>query len=213
MWSNLANRLKKLIQGNENFSADQRHLLFFILKFKSAWQSVLLHKPIDLPEEYAEALAEIETKLKHKQIKQAYSYLCRITYRYHYRARKSGKLGSSMKCDLNWAFEGNTFSFSSDVPRKQFSVEMTSPWSYPRTGDITVVLDRIKQRLEVHKLISSKRYSNDSKKAIGIDKGLATLLSCSSGNEYGKNFSKLANAIVDKYGKRNANRQPYMSLR
>ncbi|MDA3795518.1 transposase, partial [Lactobacillus delbrueckii] len=80
---------------------------------------------------------------------------------------------------------GNTFSFSSDVPRKQFSVEMTSPWSYPRTGDITVVLDRIKQRLEVHKLISSKRYSNDSKKAIGIDKGLATLLSCSSGNEYG----------------------------
>ncbi|WP_269325679.1 transposase [Lactobacillus delbrueckii] len=213
MWSNLANRLKKLIQGNENFSADQRHLLFFILKFKSAWQAVLLHKPIELPEEYSEALAEIETKLKHKQIKQAYSYLCRITYRYHYRARKSGKLGSSMKCDLNWAFEGNTFSFSSDVPRKQFSVEMTSPWSYPRTGDITVVLDRIKQRLEVHKLISSKRYSNDSKKAIGIDKGLATLLSCSSGNEYGKNFSKLANAIVDKYGKRNANRQPYMSLR
>ncbi|MCD5518906.1 transposase, partial [Lactobacillus delbrueckii subsp. sunkii] len=88
------------------------------------------------------------------------------------------------------------------VPRKQFSVEMTSPWSYPRTGDITVVLDRIKQRLEVHKLISSKCYSTDSKKAIGIDKGLATLLSCSSGNEYGENFSKLANAIVDKYGKR-----------
>ncbi|MHA7080052.1 RNA-guided endonuclease TnpB family protein, partial [Lactobacillus delbrueckii subsp. lactis] len=83
-------------------------------------------------------------------------------YRYHYRARKSGKLGSSMKCDLNWAFEENTFSFSSDVPRKQFSVEMTSSWNYPRTGDITVVLDRIKQRLEVHKLISSKRYSNDS---------------------------------------------------
>ena len=96
-----------------------------------------------------------------------------------------------MKCDLNWAFEGNTFSFSSDVPRKQFSVEMTSSLNYPRTGDITVVLDRIKQRLEVHKLISSKRYSNDSKKAIGIDKGLATLLSCSSGNEYGENFSKL----------------------
>ena len=213
MWSNLANRLKKLIQGNENLSADQRHLLFFILNFKSAWQAVLLHKPIELPEEYTEALTEIEAKLTDKQIKQAHSYLRRITYRYHYRARKSGKLGSSMKCDLNWAFEGNTFSFSSDVPRKQFSVEMTSPWSYPRTGDITVVLDRIKQRLEVHKLISSKRYSNDSKKAIGIDKGLATLLSCSSGNEYGENFSKLANAIVDKYGKRNANRQPYMSLR
>jgi putative transposase len=213
MWSNLANRLKKVIQGNENLSADQRHLLFFILKFKSAWQAVLLHKPIELPEEYVEALTEIEAKLTDKQIKQAHSYLRRITYRYHYRARKSGRLGSSMKCDLNWAFEGNTFSFSSDVPRKQFSVEMTSPWSYPRTGDITVVLDRIKQRLEVHKLISSKCYSNDSKKAIGIDKGLATLLSCSSGNEYGENFSKLANAIVDKYGKRNANRQPYMSLR
>ncbi|MCT2877365.1 transposase, partial [Lactobacillus delbrueckii] len=100
------------------------------------------------------ALTEIEAKLTDKQIKQAHSYLRRITYRYHYRARKSGKLSSSMKCDLNWAFEGNTFSFSSDMPRKQFSVEMTSPWSYPRTGDITVVLDRIKQRLEVHKLIS-----------------------------------------------------------
>ncbi|MCD5502706.1 transposase, partial [Lactobacillus delbrueckii subsp. lactis] len=159
------------------------------------------------------ALTEIEAKLTDKQIKQAHSYLRRITYRYHYRARKSGKLGSSMMCDLNWAFEGNTFSFSSDMPRKQFSVEMTSPWNYPRTGDITVVLDRIKQRLEVHKLISSKRYSNDSKKAIGIDKGLATLLSSSSGNEYGKNFSKLTNTIVDKYGKRNANRQPYMNLR
>jgi putative transposase len=36
MWSNLANRLKKLIQGNENLSADQRHLLFFILKFKGS---------------------------------------------------------------------------------------------------------------------------------------------------------------------------------
>ena len=39
MWSNLANRLKKLIQGNENLSADQRHLLFFTLKFRKRMAS------------------------------------------------------------------------------------------------------------------------------------------------------------------------------
>lgn len=213
MWSNLANRLAKLIQSNENLNSDQRHLLLFVLKFKSAWQAVLLHQSFEVPEKYRLALAEIQEKLTDADRHQAYSYLRRITYRYHYRARKSYKAGSSMLCDLNWSFTDNTFSFSSDKPRKQYTVRVTSKWCYPTDGDITVVLDRSKHRLEVHKLIKSKQYANRSRKKIGIDKGLATMVSVNTGNEFGQNFSKLANGIVDKYSKRNANRQPYMSLR
>lgn len=216
MWSNLANRLRKLIQANDNLSADQRHLLYFILTFKKAWQEVLLHRDVKLTKKYQAQFDLITNKLNQAEYKHAVNYLRRITYRYHYRQTRSYssyKLGSSIKLDLNWIFKDQCFYFSSDKSRKQFCVPVTSNWCYKNKGTITIVLDRIKKRLEVHKLIMTKQRVVAHKHAIGIDKGLATLISASSGHEYGQNFGKFENQGVNRFAKRQAQRNPYLSKR
>lgn len=213
MWSNLANRLHKLIQANDNLSAEQRHLLNFILRFKEAWQAVLLYQNIQLAKNYQAQLDAIIDKLNQAEYKQALNYLRRITYRYHYKQTGSNKLGSSMSLDLNWTFKNQSFYFSSDKPRKRFCVPVTSNWCYKNKGTITIVLDRAKRRLEVHKLIKTKQYITSNKQAIGIDKGLATLISANTGNEYGQGFGKLENQGINKLAQRLANRNPYMSKR
>lgn len=211
MWSNLANRLRKLIQANDNLSADQRHLLNFILMSKTAWQEVLLYRDVKSTKKYKFQFDLIANKLNQAEYKHALNYLRRITYHYHYRQTRSHKLGSSIKLDLNWNFKDQYFYFSSDKSRKQFCVPVTSNWCYKNKGTITIVLDRIKKRLEVHKLIMTKKRVVVHKHAIGIDKGLATLISASSGHEYGQNFGKFENQGVNRFAKKQAQRNPYLS--
>ncbi|MCQ5117605.1 hypothetical protein NE623_14665, partial [Gemmiger formicilis] len=72
-----------------------------------------------------------------------------------------------------------------------------------KRGDIQLILDRDKKRLEVHRAIKAVAYNiRKPQKQLGMDKGLATLISCSSGQEYGADFSKLVSAEVERINDR-----------
>ena len=55
MWSNTANKIKKVIQANDNLTSDERHYLYFILSFNHLWLGILkynLYFYHDLPKKY-----------------------------------------------------------------------------------------------------------------------------------------------------------------
>lgn len=68
-----------------------------------------------------------------------------------------------------------------------------------------------KKRIEIHKLIQSHQKSINLTKPVGIDKGLATLISCSNGNEYGHQFSKLNTDYAEVLTKKNSHRNQMRS--
>src|SRR5699024_5194548 len=199
MWSNLANQLRKVVQANDSIDKDERHLIYYLLSIRELWYYALTNDQTELfnlPKRLQKHLAELEQDLTAKQRKHAYSYLRRLTRRYKYVPRKHTSLNKSMAYDESmYKFIGNQLeeiSISSHVSRKRFNLKLTSHWHYRLNGNLQLILDRNKKRLEIHKVIKvrqKKKYQGKQK--LGIDKGLATLVSCSSGREYGKGFSQL----------------------
>lgn len=211
MWSNLANQIKAVIRNNDNIDKNEQHFLYFILKFKQLWYGVLKYDHSQLkalPKKYQLSFEKIKESLTDKQIKHAYSYLRRVTRRYKPKPRKNGKHNRSMTYDENMYFfpAEDTLSISSNKPRQKFLFKLTGAWHYRKTGNLQIILDRSKKRIEIHKLIGSHIKQITPTNPIGMDKGLATLMSCNTGREYGINFGKIANKIVEGLSDANSKR-------
>jgi IS605 OrfB family transposase len=90
-------------------------------------------------------------------------------------------------------------------------LKLCGPWCYRKKGDIQVIFDRESRRVEIHKLIHVReKHLKDSSGETGVDKGLATLLSCSSGREYGEGFSTQVYDEAERINTRNTNRNYFI---
>ena len=211
MWSNTANQIRIAIRDNDNINGDEQHYLFFILKFPILWQGVLLHEQqlsYLINQKYRLKFLKIKNKLTTNQIRHAHSYLSRLTRRYKATPHKNNHHNKSMTYDENMYRFSNQrlFRFSSNQNRQVFSVTLTTDWHYRKTGNIQIILDRIHHRIAIHKLIQTHTHTLKLSQPIGIDKGLATLLSCSNGHEYGYDFGQRLTTEVERLCKVNAQR-------
>lgn len=195
MWSNVANQIRKATQDNSNIDDNEQHYLFFILKFNVLWHGVLIYNPNLmglLPKKYQLAFKNIIDQLTPQQIKHAQSYLRRLTRRYKPKPHALTKLNNkSMTYDENmYRFPNDqTLRISSNKNRHVIVIHLTSPWHYAKSGNLQIILNRPKKRIEIHKCIQTHTKLLSATKPLGIDKGLATLISCSTDHEYGINFS------------------------
>lgn len=221
MWSNLANRIRKNVQADDLVNEDEQHLIYYLLSIRELWYYALTNDKtafFNLPKKLKKHLSELEQDLTDKQQKHAYSYLKRLTRRYKYAPRKHNSLNRSMTYDESmYKFIGNQLeeiAISSNASRKRFKLKLTSPWHYRLNGNLQLILDRDKKRLEIHKAIQVRQKKEyQAKQKLGIDKGLATLVSCSSGREYGQGFSQLTRPQVEKESQYLAQRNPYYGRR
>lgn len=203
MWSNLRSKLKAVIRNNDRLDEQERHLLFFVLSFRELWQGALKYNKqavYALPKKYQKSYFKVLDEVKPERQKAVFSYLRRITRRYKPKPRKSGKHNKSMTYDENmYRFTDlSTIRISSNKTRKVYVIELTSDWHYDQKGNLVLVLDQIKKRLEFHKLIQTRTHTLKYQTPIGIDKGESTLLSCSTGNEYGILFGNKLNEEVER---------------
>lgn len=214
MWTNTANKIRKAIQGNINISENERHYLYFVLRFNHLWLGVLMYHDEyyqDLAKKYKKSYLEIVKSLTDKQLKHANNYLRRLTRRYKAYPHKVNKYNKSMTYDQDMyrilkKSDGQVISFASNKAGKRIKVKLTSTWRYSRKGNIQITLDRNKKRVEFHKCIKTHKRKLNGTQTIGIDKGLYNLISCDTDNEYGCDFSKIANEESDRLCKKNKGR-------
>lgn len=211
MWANLANRIRHAIRDNDNIDKNERHYLFFVLKFPELWYDVLNYSDTignTLIKKYKIKYQNLQSELSDNQLRHAHSYLRRVTRRYKPKPRVVKRHNRSMTYDENmYRFESDRhFRFSSSQPCKVIDVVLTTDWHYRSNGNLQIILDRVKKRIEIHKLINTHIYKLPKTQPLGVDKGLATLISCSSNNEYGFNFSLLLTKEVERCCNVNAKR-------
>ena len=211
MWSNLANQIRKSIQNNDNFTKNERHYLYFVLKFSHLWLGILQYNQqayFDLPKKFQKPYLKVVKQLTDEQLQHADSYLRRLTRRYKMYPHKVSNHNKVMTYDENmYRFpDDNHMRLSTAKSGKPLQIKLTSNWRYNKKGDIQVILNRDKKCLEIHKLIKSHLSNLPKTQEIGIDKGLYTLLSCSSKQEYGVNFSKVSNDEAERLAKKNGER-------
>lgn len=135
MWSNLANRLRKLIQNNNDLTEEERHWLYFVLKNETIWQAVLqckVHFASDLSKGKQKAYLKVADQLSDEQLRHLSSYLRRITRRLKPKPRKAKLTNRSMSYeeDMYNIKDQKILEISSSVFGKRIKLKLTSDWHY-----------------------------------------------------------------------------------
>ena len=203
-WSNLANRLKALIRDNDDLAESEKDYLRYVVKSPSVWGDILCGRVV---QKQSTSYRKLALAVDKSRMAHLHNYLRRIT------RREKARIPHSSTCrtlyldeemyDFSEAEEdGHTvylFSFSPGMKKQgRITVRLKGPFCYAHSGNIRVVWDG--KCVSIHKTIRARcrPAGSGKKKALGIDKGYSTLLSCSSGNEYGKGFGDAMNAEADR---------------
>lgn len=218
MWSNLGLKLKRMVQANDALSNAERQYLNYVFTSPYYWQLILQRRENEVqPNEEMSQYPTLRAALSEKQLRHCFGYIRRLTRKH--KPYPHSTATQCMLCDeMMWRVvekDGSSYlEIMTAKCRKKKQIKLTGPYCYAnkkKCGDIQLILDRDKKRLEVHRAIKAVAHEiRKPRKKLGMDKGLATLISCSSGQEYGADFSKLVGAEVERCNDRNTNRNEYI---
>ena len=217
MWSNLAGKLKGYVRDNDNLTTEMKSYCYYVLSARPFWHDVLCGNGID-PKKGSRKFQAMISKLTDKEIHKCNNYLRRVTRKNlpHPRIKNYRSiLCEEVMYRISEGKNGNAvISLMTGTPKKMLTVQLKSPYCYEKTGDIQIILDRDKKRLEIHKLIKARgNPAPPEGNETAPDKGYATLLSCASGNEYGKGFGILFTKESERVNKRNTERNRYIQAK
>lgn len=220
MWSNLGLKLKKMVQANDALSNAERQYLNYVFTSPYYWQLILQRRENEAqPNEEMSQYPALRAALSEKQLRHCFGYIRRLTRKH--KPYPHSTAARCMLCDeMMWKVvekDGSSYlEIMTAKCRKKKQIKLTGPYCYAnkkKRGDIQLILDRDKKRLEVHRAIKAVAHNiRKPQKQLGMDKGLATLISCSSNQEYGVDFSQLVGAEVERINDRNTNRNEYIQL-
>lgn len=220
MWANLSNKLKCMVRDNDNLTDDMKSFCYYALSVRPIWQQILLRKELAINGKKASATLEtLMYALTEEEICHCRNYIRRITRKHKPQPRVHHARCMLLDQEMYEIREekdtkGKTItilSFMSATSGKRYDVVLRGPYCYKRTGDIQLVLNEEKRCVEIHKAIKARvRKQTFKVKKLGVDKGYATLLSCSSGREYGEGFGEMATKEAERINKRNTERNRYI---
>lgn len=220
MWSNLGLKLKRIVQANDALANAERQYLNYVFTSPYYWQLILQRRENEAqPNEEMSQYPALRAALSEEKLRHCFAYIRRLT-----RKHKPHPHSTAARCmlydEVMWQVveeDGSSYlEIMTAKCRKKKQFKLTGPYCYAnkkKRGDIQLIFNRDKKRLEVHRAIKAVAHNiRKPQKQLGMDKGLATLISCSSGQEYGADFSKLVSAEVERINDRNTNRNEYIQL-
>ena len=204
-WSNSKNKIKVAISNNENLSKDDKHYMFYILKFDSILVDVLTSTKFTAPK----GLAEIKVDDNRKAY--LHKLICRYIRKYKSNISYSKRLMTiQLDADMYEYIQkkdGLYIEIMSLVPRKRLSFKLKDNHIYK--GNISIIINKQDRSIAIHKglKVEAKALNETSVNVVGIDKGYSTMLSCSNNKEYGCELgsilSKQTELLSEKNKKRN----------
>lgn len=189
MWSNLFNKIRRKMYKNENLNDEQKHLINYLFLNKEELEKILNCLHPQIPNNFSGKVSNTEFELA-----------CNTLRRYirKYKPNKS----KNTQC-RSFTLESGSYDYIEKdgilhiilpVLKKRTRVILPLKSNTRFTGNIRVVLDKDRKRVITHKCIESKTSDSvpESKKEIGVDKGMKKLISTSTKNKYGIETEKIA---------------------
>ncbi len=186
-WSRTKAKVLELVGKNENFTAEEKHYLRFLLKTGNAFEAVLNQRDPELPEKIRKRYAELAEKVEAGRLDR---YLCRQVRKHHVRPDVTSANGFAVS---ERAYRYGTCGTHSGIylstkeNRKRIFVALTDSNQYdsqlfvrPKPEEASVEID-VPVSVSVH---SHRDYVNE----IGLSMGVFTMLTTDAGHRYGEEF-------------------------
>ncbi len=202
-WGQTKSRVLKLVGQNENFTADEKHYLRFLLKCSNAFEAVLNQNPIILPPElqqkYDILAKQVDTKKLHR-------YLCRQVRKCHAGCQhtdmaegfsiteRAYRYGESKEGSLQGEKQG--IFISTKEKRKRIFIPLTDENKYKK--QLYIKLKPDENGIEIDVPIETKiRVHKDYTNEIGLSVGIWCMFTTDGGTVYGGRFGELHQELVE----------------
>ncbi len=205
-WTRTKNRLLKLIGKNENFTAEEKHYLRFLLKSANAFEAVLNQNPIRLPKEmqpkYDELAAQADVEKLHR-------YLCRQVRKYHVRDLHTDRTDGFYITEKAYRYgedragggnspgtKGYGIYIATKENRKRIFIPLTDENAYRKQLYIRLLPET--NDIEIHIPIEIKKKTHrDYTNEIGLSAGIWCMFTTHEGNTYGAQFGALHQELAE----------------
>jgi len=200
-WSNTINKVKLSIYKNNNFSNEEKHYAYYLLKSYKLLYMAITFKKFDLPDKFKEL--NIDTLKIHKYLKNR--------LRKHYGKKPKQKTTNSFTLDsgtYDIKFDSKNrlwLGITSLTPRKRLHILLSSNIPPNPGKNIRIVLKD--NKIEIHYMLEVEPKVPKTNNIIAVSKRFKEVLVSSNNNSYGIGFNDLikqeSNRITDKNSKRN----------
>ena len=190
MWGMLKNKIRTLINENENLSEEDRLYLRTVLKINSTFAAVLNRQEYDMPDK----VKDIEL-----DIKRLNNLLCRLARR-HLKTPKQQKADSFLVSPNGYRTDENGLYLTSRTPRSRVFIAVKGIADANRQLRIIIRENSVKIVFPVDvEARKRKDYTNTVYAYIGY----SDMLTLSNGNVYGKDLGSLVTPETERLSEKN----------
>ena len=198
-WAQTKSRVLKLVGKNENFTADEKHYLRFLLKCSNAFEAVLNQNPIILPPELQQKhdilAKQVDTKKLHR-------YLCRQVRKCHAGCQHTDMAEGFSITERAYRYGENKegrlqgIFISTKEKRKRIFIPLTDENKYKK--QLYIKLKPEENGIEIDVPIETKiKVHKDYTNEIGLSVGIWCMFTTHEGTVYGRRFGELHQEFVE----------------
>lgn len=180
IWSYVKKKVRIDVARNENLDDETQHFMFYTLKSKSLFKSVVYRTDIEIPRKFEGK--EIDLK--------------RVTNLFHRYIRKHLPKHNKVKEDTIIRIDSGMYNYidgelriASRKSGKRFRVGVNKFPKHKKILGIKYLEEEYK--IEIHFPVTAKVKENTSKEKMGIDIGINKLIVTSKGDVYGEHYREM----------------------
>lgn len=204
VWSNIKLKIIDVVKQNENLSDSERHYVFSILKRDKLLAAILNRREYELPKSFE------GKKLNFKRLN---NLICRLVRKYHAKPEINGKADYFYCSNSAYRYDDRGVYLTSRVSNKRIFIPLSDSAVYDK--QITVKLLDSKIEITAPLEVKPKSHS-DYNNSVALSLGYVTMLTSSTGNEYGEKLgeflSQRSDRIYRKRGERGKHYGMYKKL-
>ena len=186
-WSRTKSKLQELVGRNENFTAEEKHYLRFVLKTGNALDAVLNRREPELPEKLRVRYEGLAGAVDAARLNR---YLGRQVRKYHDRSYAGSAAGFSVsERAYRYGFSGKQpgIYLSTKENRKRIFVALTDGNQYGSQLFVRLKPEEAAVEIDVPVNVTVRSHE-DYTNQVGLAMGVFTMLTTDAGRRYGERF-------------------------
>lgn len=184
-WIRLRTKIMELVGKNENFTEEERHYLYFILKVSNVFDAVLNQKPIVLPSNMMKQYGKLAEQV---DVDRIHRYLCRQVRKHHLILHTNVVEGFHIT-ERAYRYGNHGIYISTKEKGRRVFISLTDNNQYRSQLYIKLYPAKCAVRIKIPIYVSVRRH-NDYQNQVGVAVGFYTMFTTEEGHRYGEKLGK-----------------------
>lgn len=190
-WTRTKARLTQLVGKNENFTPEEKHYLYFLIKVNNAFEAVLNKKPVELAVKLQNQYEELAEKVDADRL---HRYLCRQVRKHHGKLHTDKAVGFTA-AERAYRYADHGIYLSIKEKRRRIFIPLTDGNRYGSQLYVRLYPEEHCVEIKVPVNVSIHRHA-DYQNQVGIAAGFYTMFTTDEGRRYGERLGEYQSAYA-----------------